>query len=128
MTVIGPRRGAWLMAVGRIGLGAAVLAAPEAITSRWLGEGHARLPVAGALARSVGARDIAIGVAILATLDDSVVGPRVQAACAGVDGVDALATVIARKHLPRAGVLGTVAIAGGAALTGLYFSRRLAHA
>jgi hypothetical protein len=33
VTVIGPRRGAWLVAAGRIGLGAAVLAAPERITS-----------------------------------------------------------------------------------------------
>ena len=122
-----PRRGAWLLAVGRAALGVAVLVAPESMTARWLGEGNARLGVVGDLARSLGARDVALGIAVLATLDDPVIGPRVQAACATVDGVDALATIVERSSLPRKGVIGTVAIAGGAAVAGFYFSHRLAH-
>jgi hypothetical protein len=51
----------------------------------------------------------------------------VQAACAAADGVDALATLLARRSLPRSGVIGTVAVAGGAALAGLYLSHRIAH-
>jgi len=122
-----PRRGAMLLAAGRSVLGVAVLAAPAEVTSRWLGQDNARLPVVGDLARSLGARDVALGVATLQTLGDPVAGPRVQALCAVVDAVDVLATVLARDHLPRKGVLGTVVIATAAAGAGFYFSHRLAH-
>jgi hypothetical protein len=123
-----PRRGAQLLAAGRAALGVAVLLAPEQVTSRWLGEANAELPVVGDLARSLGARDLALGLATLQTLDDPVIGPRVQALCAVVDSVDVLATVLARTSLPRKGVYGTVAIAGAAAAGGFYCSHRLAHA
>ena len=123
-----PRRGAWLLAAGRTALGVVVLAAPEQVVGHWLGREHAAKPVVLDLARSLGARDLALGVATLQTLDDSTIGPRVQALCALVDGVDVLATVIARRELPRSGVLGTVAIAGAAAGAGFYFSHKLAHA
>ena len=122
-----PRRGAWLLAAGRALLGVAVLAAPEKVTEHWLGEDNARLPVVGDLARSLGARDVALGLAVLASLDDPVLGPRVQAACAMVDGVDTLATIIASKSLPRKGVIGTVLVAGASSAVGFYFSHRLAH-
>ncbi len=55
------------------------------------------------------------------------IGPRVQLACAFADGVDALATILEREELPPVAAAGTVAIAGGAALAGLYLSHRLAH-
>jgi hypothetical protein len=80
------------------------------------------------LARSLGARDLALGLTTLLTLDDPVAGPRVQAACAVVDSVDVLATVAARAELPRRGVIGTVVIAGAAAAAGFHFSHKLAHA
>jgi hypothetical protein len=124
---ISPRRGAFLLAAGRAALGAAILAAPEQLTARWLGEKNAALPVVGDLARSLGARDLALGIATLKTLDDPA-GPLVQAACAVADSVDVLATVLARDALPRKGVVATVAVAGAAALAGFYFSHRLAHA
>jgi hypothetical protein len=124
---ISPRRGAFLLAAGRAALGAAILAAPEQLTARWLGEENAALPVVGDLARSLGARDLALGIATLKTLDDPA-GPLVQAACAVADSVDVLATVLARDALPRKGVVATVAVAGAAALAGFYFSHRLAHA
>jgi hypothetical protein len=125
---VSPRRGAWLLAAGRAALGIAVLAAPEQVTAGWLGRRHAAMPVVGDLARSLGARDLALGILTLSTLDDPLIGPRVQAACAAVDSVDVLATVLARGHLPRKGVIGTVAVAGAAALAGFYCSHRLAHA
>jgi hypothetical protein len=124
---ISPRRGAFLLAAGRAALGVAVLAAPEQVTARWLGEESSRLPVVGDLARSLGARDLALGLVTLKTLDDPA-GPLVQAACAAADSVDVLATILARDALPRRGVYGTVAIAGAAAGAGFYFSHRLAHA
>jgi hypothetical protein len=123
-----PRRGAWLLAAGRAALGVAVLAAPEQVVGRWLGREQAAKPVILDLARSLGARDLALGIATLQTLEDPIIGPRVQALCAVVDGVDVLATIIARRELPTSGVLGTVAIAGAAAGAGFYFSHKLAHA
>jgi hypothetical protein len=105
----------------------AVLAAPEQVTARWLGEESSRLPVVGDLARSLGARDLALGLVTLKTLDDPA-GPLVQAACAAADSVDVLATILARDALPRRGVYGTVAVAGAAACAGFYLSHRLAHA
>ncbi len=127
MRGISPRRGAFLLAAGRAALGVAVLVAPEQVTSRWLGEESSKLPVVGDLARSLGVRDLALGIATLKTLDDPS-GPLVQAACAVADCVDVLATILARDALPRKGVYGTVAVAGAAAVAGFYFSHRLAHA
>jgi hypothetical protein len=124
---LSPRRGAWLLAAGRAALGVAVLAAPERVTAGWLGEENSHNPVVGDLARSLGARDLALGLAALQTLDDEVAGPRVQALCALVDSVDALATILARQHLPRRGVIGTVAVAGAAAAAGFRLSRGLAR-
>ncbi|HEY3959956.1 MAG TPA: hypothetical protein VGL68_05540 [Solirubrobacteraceae bacterium] len=123
-----PRQAAAMLAVGRAALGMAVLAVPERVTAGWLGSEHASQPVVQDLARSLGARDAALGFATLWTLDDPVVGARVQTACAAVDTVDALATILARKALPPAGVFGTVAIAGGAAAVGFYLARATARA
>jgi hypothetical protein len=123
-----PRRGAILIAAGRVVLGASILAAPEKITVHWLGGENARQPAVVDLARGLAARDMALGVAVLQTLDDGVLGPRLQLACALADGVDAIATLIAREHLPRKGVIGTALIAGASAGAGFYFSHRLAHA
>jgi hypothetical protein len=122
-----PRQGACLLAAGRVALGAAVLAAPEQVGRRWLGE-HAKNPIVQDLARSLGIRDMALGALTLVTLDDSEIGSRVQAACAAADSVDAVATIIARDELPQAGVIGTVAVAGAAAVAGFYFAHKLSRA
>jgi hypothetical protein len=58
---VGPRRAATLLAAGRAALGVAVLVAPEAVTARWLGA-HASHPAVRYLARSLGARDLALGI------------------------------------------------------------------
>ncbi len=122
-----PRRGAWLIAIGRVVIGASVLAAPEPVMSRWLGAENAANPAVKDLGRGLAARDVGLALATLQTLEDPVIGSRVQAACAAADATDALATLLARRSLPLKGVLGTVAIAGGAAAAGFYFSRQLAH-
>jgi hypothetical protein len=122
-----PRRCAWLLASARVALGLAVLAAPSRVTAHWLGEENARRRIVVYLARSLGVRDLALGLATLQTLDDAVIGPRLQAACAAVDGVDALATLLAASQLPRKGLFGTVLLAGCASAAGFYASHRLAH-
>ena len=122
------RRAARLLALGRAALGAAILAAPEQVAGRWLGERNAANPVVRDLALSLGARDLALGLTTLYALGDRRLGAGVQAACAMVDAVDALATIGAREELPRDGVVGTVLVAGAAAAGGLYLSRRLLQA
>ena len=124
---MGPRRAASLLGAGRVALGAAILVAPEAVTSRWLGDNAAH-PAVRYLARSLGARDLVLGVLALRTLDDARAASQVQAACALADCVDAVATVAARKHLPAVGAVGTIAVAGAAAVAGAYLSRALAEA
>jgi hypothetical protein len=120
------RRAAGLLAAGRAALGLAVLAAPEQVTSRWLGDEHARHPAVRYLAHSLGARDLVLGVLGLSTLGEPRFGSQVLAAAAVADSVDALATLAARSHLPKIGVIGTVSVAGGAAVAGFYLSRQLA--
>ncbi len=122
-----PRLGVRLLAYGRAAIGAAVLVAPEAVMTRWLGEENARHGGVKDLGRGLAARDIGLALAALQTLDDPVIGPRVQVACALADGADALSTLIERRALPRIGVVSTVAVAGGAAVAGLYFAHLLAH-
>jgi hypothetical protein len=121
---VNARRLAGLLALGRVALGAAVLLAPEEVTSRWLGE-HARHPAVRYLAHSLGARDVALGALALGTLSDGRHAAQVQLACAGADAADAVATVAARSELPTAGAIGTVAVAGAAALAELYLARTL---
>jgi hypothetical protein len=124
---VSPRQGAFALAAGRAALGATILAAPEAVTSRWLGA-RAEHPIARYLARSLGARDLALGLLALQTLGDTRLGPRVQVAAAFADSVDAFATVAARSELPVAGAIGTVVVAGASAVAGFYFSHQLAQA
>jgi hypothetical protein len=125
---VSPRRAALLLASGRAALGVVVLAAPERVMSRWLGSENARRGAVKDLGRGLAARDIALGLAVLQTLDDPVLGPRVQLGAAFADGIDMLAAILERDSLPGAGVFGTVAIAGGSAIAGLYLAHRLAHA
>jgi hypothetical protein len=121
---VSPREGALALAIGRAVFGAALLIVPETVAKGWLGE-YAERPAVHALVRSIGVRDVVLGMIALHTLDHPEVGPRWQATCAVVDTVDLLATGAARSDLPAAGVAGTAAVAGGAAAAGFYFSRAL---
>jgi hypothetical protein len=114
-----------LLAAGRAALGLAVLAAPEEVTSHWLGDANARHPAVRYLAHSLGARDLALGVLALSTVNDRRFGPQVMLACAMADAADAIATIAARDSLPTIGTIGTVAVAGGAAVAGVQLARRL---
>jgi hypothetical protein len=121
---VSPRKGARGLAIGRAVFGAALLIVPERVAKGWLGE-YAERPAVHALVRSIGVRDMVLGMIALHTLDHPEVGPRWQATCAIVDTVDLLATGAARNDLPAAGVAGTAAVAGGAAAAGFYFARAL---
>jgi hypothetical protein len=121
------RQAAKLIAAGRTALGIGILVAPEQVAGRWLGPENLSQPLVKGLARMLAARDLALGVASLQTLDDPVIGPRIMAVAAIADTVDTLATVGARSVLPRAGTWGTAAIAGATAAAGFYLSHRIAH-
>src|ERR1700722_17336485 len=119
-----PRAAPRGLATGRIAFGVALLLTPKLLARRWLGELAERSAVL-ALVRSIGVRDLVMGLIALHTVDHPEVGPRWQATCAVVDGTDLLVTVAARGDLPAAGAASTSLVAGGAAAAGFYCSRAL---
>jgi hypothetical protein len=121
---VSPREGARALAIGRVAFGAALLIVPRKVAKGWLGE-YAERTAVHALVRSIGVRDMVLGMIALHTLEHPEIGPRWQATCAVVDSVDFLATGAAHADLPLSGVAGTGLVAGGAAAAGFYFSRAL---
>lgn len=120
-----PRRAAWLIGAGRAALGVAIVVAPRQVTGRWLGRENVERPLVARLAMMLGGRDLALGIASLQTLDDPVAGPRVLGACAVVDTVDTVATVLARRAMPPAGALAATVVGGATAAACAYCARGL---
>ncbi|HTA04762.1 MAG TPA: hypothetical protein VK774_00230 [Solirubrobacteraceae bacterium] len=120
-----PRRLAWIMGAGRAALGLAIVVAPREVTGGWLGRENVEHPIVARLAMMLGGRDLGLGLASLQTLDDPIAGPRVLAACALVDSIDTVATLLARRSMPRAGVLAATIVGGASAAGCLYCSRSL---
>ncbi|MEA2369887.1 MAG: hypothetical protein QOH12_281 [Solirubrobacteraceae bacterium] len=125
---IGPQAGARVLAIARVGIGAALLIRPRQAGAAWVGRKAARQRGTQALLRSMGARDMVIGMIALHTLKNPQVGPRWQRTCAAIDGVDAIVTLAAIGDLPLYGVVWVTALAGGSALAGLRFAGGLAAA
>jgi hypothetical protein len=89
------------IAWGRVAIGATALVAPTALSRPWVGDSSATTPVK-LLARTLGGRDLALGIGTLRALSRSDDEARPWVALAGVsDAVDALATVAAFAWLPR---------------------------
>ena len=111
----------WLC-MGRVALGASMVVLPG--TSRlWLGQ-DARRPVSRMFARMLGARDVALGVGGYLALDDPPVAATWLRMAAAADAVDAAATLLAARHLPKRGVLAVLAAAGGGAVAGFTLAQR----
>ncbi len=107
---------ALLLASGRVAIGAAAVAAPTMVARPWIGEvstgAASRL-----LARTMGGRDLALGIGALRALAASDREARPWVALGGAaDAVDALATVIAFASLPRRSRWGILAMTVGAAV------------
>lgn len=118
-----PRLLTRLLACARIGLGIALFAAPRTAARTWLGAEVP--PAAGVLARGLGARDLALGVGQLVTLDaHGDMDPWMDAAIASDTG-DAVAALLARDSLAPRVVAGTMAMALGAAAAGLALKKSL---
>ena len=107
-----------ITAAGRVAIGAALLVAPQAVTRGWTGATGA-LPGAKLLGRGLGVRDLMLGLGVINALDRG--DPRAQdwvRASAVADVGDAVATVLAYRHLPKRSRFGVLAIAAGAAVAG----------
>ena len=114
-----------LSASGRVAIGAALLVAPQLGTKSWTGSDGAT-PGGRLLGRSLGARDLALGLGVLGALSRG--DPRAVdwiRASAASDAVDAAATVLAFRHLPKWGRFGVLALAAGAAVSGFAAAENL---
>jgi hypothetical protein len=103
------------VAWGRIAIGVTALLAPTVPLRPWVGRDFAWQPRAKLLARSLGARDLALGIGvILALRHDAPVRGWVEGA--GVaDAGDCLATLLAFGKLPKSGRWLVLLSAAGAA-------------
>jgi len=107
-----------ITAAGRVVIGTALLVAPQAVTRGWTGP-PGGLPGAKLLGRGLGVRDLMLGLGVINALDRG--DPRAQdwvRASALADVGDAVATVLAYRHLPKRSRFGILLLAGGAAVAG----------
>jgi hypothetical protein len=105
-------------AASRIVFGIGLVAAPGTVAGRWLGKDAQRDPVKVAV-RGLGARDIALSVGALATLDDPDRLATWLAVTIASDLTDLAATVaVPSGQLPDNARWGTVVLAGAGAAAG----------
>jgi hypothetical protein len=112
------------LALGRIALGAGLVVAPSRSARGWVGAAGAR-PGAQVMGVAVGARDVAVGVGSLLALERGGDARGWFAASVVCDVADAAATFARRDALPATGAIGVTALAGSAALFGLWVLTRL---
>ena len=120
-----PRTSAKVLGLGRVAIGAALVAVPELASKRWLGPVSAKKGTQAAV-RALGIRDLIFGFLVLHTVGTPA-GPRMLRACAVADAVDGLATFAARDELPADGAWGTMALAGVSAVKGVAVAGALAR-
>ncbi len=113
------------LGIGRIIIGAALTLAPRLTGRGWLGD-HAKQPAAAVAIRSLGARDVAIGVGLLRALDTGADPRPWFLASAAADAADAVGTLLAWKHLPSRGRLLTATMATAATIVGLRAAQQIA--
>ena len=119
-----PRTLAIAQALGRLAIGAGLVAAPQTVAGAWVGAAGDRRP-GQALAIGLGGRDAAIALGTLRALSSGRgAAPWLRAGIAA-DLADLYATLRARDEIPPASVPVTVAIAGGSVLLGAYLQAAL---
>jgi hypothetical protein len=105
-----------VVALGRIAIGCTALTAPTLMTRPWIGHA-AGSPDARLLARTLGGRDLALGIGTLRALGVNDAEARPWVALAGMaDAVDATVTVLAFRRLPPVTRWAILASTVGAAL------------
>jgi hypothetical protein len=110
------------LARGRIAIGVVSLAAPELVGRTMTGRDGSRggTPL---FARMVGARDLGLGLGLLVALDRGAPVRGWLEASAIVDGIDAAASLLARRHIRTS----MFPVAFGLATAGALLSARLAR-
>jgi hypothetical protein len=117
---------------GRIGIGLLLLLFPRRLAKGLWGAEAAGSPAVMFFSRLVGVRDAIIGAGTLAALQqegDPGASARVRpwmSYGAAADAVDAVATLLAYKHLPKRKRFGLLAMAAGGAATGGYLMTSMA--
>jgi hypothetical protein len=106
------------LALGRVLIGAGFVAAPGVTARGWIGDDAERAGTQ-VMVRAMGIRDLILGLLTLHVADRPGVGPRTVATFAVADAVDFGATLAARDQLPPAAAAGAMAVAGGAAVSGI---------
>jgi hypothetical protein len=119
-----PRTLLTTLAAGRLAIGAALVAKPKSqVGAGWVGGEEAQRPATALLFRSVGARDMALGLGTLAAArNGSPLRPWLLGATLA-DAVDLFATFAAGKAVPKAGKAAIVLLAGGAIVQQLAIAR-----
>ena len=110
--------------LGRLGIGMAMLAAPERMIVPWVGAAGRRHGTR-VLTRALGAREVALGLGQARAVR---AGFGVRPWLVGgviADAVDLVATSRSREDLPLLGVVGVGAIAAGSTALGAYLASRL---
>lgn len=115
------------LSMSRVAVGAAGLLAPRMASRALLGRGHAGR-AASFLVRLWAAREVAVGMATLYEMEKDQPSQRVVELNAAVDGVDALAALVAWPALPRRTRLVSLAGGLGAALVSANYLRTVPRA
>ena len=110
-----------LYALGRVGMGVALLTMPERITRPWLGAAGTGTG-ARVMGGVIGIRDLALGAGQLQ--GGRAARPWIVAG-AVCDAVDCAATLRARHELPAFGVAATAVMAAGGAAAGAWLQSRV---
>ena len=112
------------LAGGRVAIGVVSLLAPgfvgRMMTGRGGSEGGTRL-----FARMVGARDLGLGLGLLIALNRGATVRGWLEASAVVDGIDAVACLLARHHIRTTVFPGAVGLAAAGALLSAWLARQL---
>ena len=113
------------VAGGRIAIGVLSLLAPGLVGRAMIGpdgeSGGTRLVL-----RVVGARDLGLGLGVLVALDRDAPVRGWLTASAVVDGIDAAACLLARRHLRPAVFPAATGLAAGGAVLGVWLARQIA--
>lgn len=111
------------LALGRIAIGAALLGVPRLVGGPWIGFDAASGRGARVLLRALGARDLALGFGLKASLDRDAPTRGWLEAGLVADGADLVATVTAGNDLPLSGRVLVGALAGSGVALGAWLLR-----
>lgn len=113
-----------MLGLGRVVIGAACLLAPKKVARAWTGE-TLDTEVSKMGVRGIGARDVAIGLGILVSLDNGRPVRGWLEASAIADFADAFGTLTGWKRLPKLRRWGLLALEAGAGVIGMQLAAAL---